>query len=72
LSKIVRAALRTASAGFLTMTLEIHAPVPAERRELGEYGHLFGHWRDRTNAEWMNHWVDILLRNHRLLRELVN
>jgi hypothetical protein len=72
LSKIVTTALRTASAAAITMTLEIHAPVPAERRELGEYGHLFGHWRDRINAERMNHWVDVLLKNHRLLCEMVN
>ncbi len=71
LGKIVAAARRTASAGGLTMTLEVHAPVPAERRDLGEYRRLFGHWGDLTNAERMNHWVDILLRNHRLVRKLL-
>jgi len=69
LRKIVAAALQTPSAESLSFTLEIHAPVPNERRELGEYSQLFGHWRDRGNAERMNHWIDVLLRNHRLLRE---
>jgi hypothetical protein len=71
LGKIVAAARRTVSAGCLTLTLEVHAPVPGERRDLGEYRHLFGHWSDLTNAERMNHWVDVLLRNHRLVRELL-
>lgn len=60
-----------AATKHLTMTLEIHAPVPAMRRDLGEHRHLFEHWSDRTNAEQMNHWLDVLLRNHRLLREIV-
>jgi hypothetical protein len=71
LGKIVATALQTASAEALSFTLEIHAPVPPDGRELGDYGRLFGHWRDRTNAERMNHWIDVLLRNHWLLREAV-
>jgi hypothetical protein len=71
LGKIIAAALKTRSAGSVTLTLEIHAPVPAERRDLGEYGPLFRHWSDKTNAERMNHWVDVLLKNHRLVRELI-
>jgi hypothetical protein len=71
LRKIVAAALRTRSAEALSFTLEIHAPVPAERRELREYGRLFSHWQDRGNAERMNHWIDVLLRNFRLLQEAV-
>jgi hypothetical protein len=71
LRKIVAAALRTRSADSLSFTLEIHAPVPAERRELGEYARLFNHWQDRGNAERMNHWIDVLLWNFRLLREAV-
>jgi hypothetical protein len=68
LRKILAAALRTRSAESLSFTLEIHAPVPAERSELRAYQHLFAHWGDRTNAERMNHWIDVLLRNFRLVQ----
>ena len=67
LLRVVSAATRTPAADALSFTLEIHPP--AGRRELGEYGHLFRHWRDLTNAERMNHWIDVLLQNHRLLRD---
>ena len=67
LLRVVSAALRTPAAQVLSFTLEIHPP--AGRSELREYGHLFKHWRDLTNAERMNHWIDVLLQNHRLLRD---
>jgi len=69
LYRVVKAALATASAGSVTLTIEVHAPVPAERRPLGEHERLFAHWRDRTNAERMNYWLDQLLLNATLLRE---
>jgi hypothetical protein len=72
LARIIAAARRTRSAPALSFTLEIHAPVPAERRDLGEHARLFPHWRDLGNAERMNHWIDVLLRNHRLLRDAVS
>jgi hypothetical protein len=51
----------------LSFTLEIH---PQDGRvPLGEYAPLFGHWQDQENAERMNHWIEILLRNHHLLRQ---
>jgi hypothetical protein len=62
LLRVVSTAGRTAAGDDLSFTLEIHPP--GGRRELGEYGHLFGHWRDVTNAEQMNHWIDVLLRDH--------
>jgi hypothetical protein len=67
LVKVVSAAQRTPSADGLSFTLEIHPP--PGRRELGEYQHHFRHWRDLTNAERMNHWIDVLLQNHQLLQE---
>ena len=67
LVRVVSAARRTPAGDDLSFTLEIHPP--AGRRELGEYGHLFRHWGDLANAERMNHWIDVLLRNHRLLRD---
>ncbi len=61
LSAIVRAA---AEAGA-SLTLEIHQ---AEgRRPLGDAAGLFGHWRDLTNAERMNHWLLVLTENAALV-----
>jgi len=67
LLRVVSAAQRTPAADVLSFTLEIHPP--EGHRDLGEYGHLFQHWHDLTNAERMNHWIDVLLRNHQLLRD---
>jgi hypothetical protein len=67
LLRVVSAAQRTPAADLLSFTLEIHPP--AGHRELGEYGHLFRHWRDLRNGERMNNWIDVLLQNHRLLRD---
>jgi len=71
LRAVVAAALNTASAESISLTLEIHAPYPAYNVELGEYESLFDHWTDLTNAEHMNHWLDVLLQNHRLLTGII-
>lgn len=48
-----------------SMSLEIH---PSDGRlPLGDAEGLFGHWRDKGNAERMNHWLNLLAENHRLL-----
>jgi hypothetical protein len=61
----VEAAGREAS-----LTLEIH---PAEgRRPLGDASSLFGHWRDRTNAERMNHWLAVLAENALLVTDALD
>jgi hypothetical protein len=60
LAAIVRTAAEAAG-GAASLTLEIHQ---AEgRRPLGDASSLFGHWRDRTNAERMNHWLAVLTEN---------
>jgi hypothetical protein len=65
------AAARTALADeMLSFTLEIHPP--PGRQPLGEYSSLFEHWQDLTNAERMQHWIEVLLRNHRLLQDVVD
>ncbi|HLP78263.1 MAG TPA: hypothetical protein VK327_15265, partial [Candidatus Paceibacterota bacterium] len=66
LSGIVSAAMNTPSAEDISFTLEIHPRF--ERLPLGDAEKLFAHWRDKTNAEQMNHWLDVLRRNHTLLR----
>src|SRR4029453_18555195 len=54
LAAIVETAAR-AGGGRASLTLEIHQ---AEgRRPLADAAGLFGHWRDLTNAERMNHWL---------------
>jgi hypothetical protein len=59
LAAIVRTAAE--AGGGTSLTLEIHQ---AEgRRPLGDASSLFGHWRDRTNAERMNHWLAVLAEN---------
>ena len=69
LADIVAAALQTIGADQLSFTLEIH-PV-GDRLPLDEAADLFRHWQDKTNAEKMNHWLAMLVENHRLLKELI-
>ncbi len=67
LRQIVQTARQVLPDDRLSFTLEIH---PQQgRTELAEHSLLFRHWRIKDNAERMNHWLDVLLRNHRLLRE---
>jgi sugar phosphate isomerase/epimerase len=64
LAAIVRAAAEAGGAGA-SLTLEIHQ---AEgRRPLGDAAGVFGHWRDLTNAERMNHWLLVLAENAELV-----
>lgn len=67
----LRSIIQTARQGLpddrLSFMLEVH---PQEGRSpLGPHAGLFGHWKDRTNAERMNYWLDQLLLNATLLRE---
>jgi hypothetical protein len=63
LSAIVTGPLAGLPADQLSFTLEIH-PMGG-RLPLGDAAHLFRHWRDRENAERMNHWLAVLARNQR-------
>jgi hypothetical protein len=64
LAAIVRAAAQAGGDGA-SLTLEIHQ---AEgRRPLDDAAGLFGHWRDLTNAERMNHWLLVLSENAALV-----
>jgi hypothetical protein len=65
LCNIVSSALKTASQIPVSFTLEIHPT--GERLPLGEEGQFFGHWTDKTNAEKTNHWLSLLMENHKLL-----
>jgi hypothetical protein len=68
LSRIVEASL-TLPPESLSFSLEIH---PSEVREaLGPWSHLFDHWVDRKNAERMNHWLSVLIKNYTVLQEIL-
>jgi hypothetical protein len=63
LAAIVQAAARAGARASLT--LEIHQV--EGRRPLADAAGLFGHWRDLTNAERMNHWLAVLEENAALV-----
>jgi hypothetical protein len=65
LSDIARTAFTSVGPQAASFTLEIHPT--AERLALGEAASLFSHWTDRTNAERMNHWLGLLIKNQELL-----
>ena len=68
LSQVVVSAIETAGPERVSFTLEIHPT--GDRLPLGDAAPLFGHWRDKTNAEQMNHWLSVLEQNHNLLLTL--
>jgi hypothetical protein len=70
LTALVARTIKLITARRVSFTLEIHPT--GERLALGESLPLFKRWSDKTNAEKMNHWLDVLSRNHRLLREAVD
>ncbi|MFA5354086.1 MAG: hypothetical protein WC291_07640 [Thermodesulfovibrionales bacterium] len=65
LREIVKTSLAVLDPGLLSFSLEIHPPEGQE--PLGEKESLSQHWQDRSNAERMNHWISVLLRNQQLL-----
>jgi hypothetical protein len=67
----LRAIIATARANLprqrLSFMIEVH---PQEgRTPLGVYASLFAHWKDSTNAERMNYWLDMLIQNALLVRD---
>ena len=69
LGQIVSRALETIGPERVSFTLEIH---PGNGRlALGDAADLFNHWRDKTNAEQMNHWLSVLTHNHQVLRQAI-
>ena len=64
LFEIVRAA--TQGQAGASLMIEVH---PQEgRSSLGAHAGLFSYWRDKTNAERMNYWIDSMLSNAVLIR----
>ncbi len=67
LSKIISESLTQLGPDRLSFSLEIHPT--KERLPLHEVSFLFEHWKDKSNGERMNHWLETLLQNHKLLLE---
>jgi phosphoglucan,water dikinase len=64
LSRVVGEALKIGKEK-VSFTIEIHpsgATLP-----LGDAAHLFGHWKDKGNAERMNYWLSEIVANSRLV-----
>jgi hypothetical protein len=67
LATIVSTAIRACRPGGVSFTIEVHQ---AEGRlPLGDAAGLFSHWRDTTNAERMNFWLDVLSQNAMLISQ---
>ncbi len=70
LAEIVATALDACARERMSLTLEIHQ---AEGRlPLGDATGLFQHWRDKTNAERMNHWLAVLAQNAMLVAAAIH
>ena len=67
---IVTEAMNQLGPERVSFSLEIH---PTKGRlPLGEYGRLFDHWQDKTNAEKMNFWLSVLIENYHLVRKALD
>jgi hypothetical protein len=66
LAAIVRTATGALGPGLVSFTLEIHQG--EGRLPLGDAAPLFRRWRDTTNAERMNAWLEVLAQNATLVR----
>ena len=67
LNRVVTESLRLLGPDRVSFSLEIH---PTEGRlPLDDAFYLFNHWEDKVNAERMNYWLSVLLRNHELVSE---
>jgi hypothetical protein len=66
LAAIVSTAARVYPAGLASFSLEIHES--GARLPLDDAAALFSNWRDTTNAERTNAWLDVLAQNAALVR----
>ena len=65
LTDIVSTAVRACRPRGVSFTIEVHQ---AEGRlPLGDAAPLFAHWKDTTNAERMNYWLNVLSENAMLI-----
>lgn len=67
LSDIIGTSLNILPPDMISLSLEIHPS--GGRTPLDDATPLFTNWRDRTNAERMNHWLSILSQNKKLVED---
>jgi hypothetical protein len=65
LDAVVEAAVKGLPADLLSFTLELHET--EQRLPLREADSLFSHWRDKTHAEQINHWLAMVAENRQRL-----
>lgn len=70
LHQIVKKAVQAVGIERVSFTLEIHPGTG--QLPLGDAAPLFNHWRDKTNAERMNQWLNVLRENQAALLEGLN
>ncbi|MCL5097980.1 MAG: hypothetical protein M1608_10730 [Candidatus Omnitrophica bacterium] len=66
LERILSRAIQCIGPELVSFTLEIHPT--DDQLALDDADDLFRHWRDKTNAMKMNHWLWVLARNCQLVR----
>jgi hypothetical protein len=69
LKQIVERAVEKIGRARVSFTLELHPTF--EQEQLDDVAPLFNHWSDKSNAEMMNHWLAVIARNQKLLRDLL-
>jgi hypothetical protein len=67
LREIVGATLAGLAPERVSFMIEVHRQ--EGRVPLGTYRSLLAHWKDMTNGERMNYWLEVLIQNAVLLRE---
>ena len=70
LRELLRVLKDTGALERMNFMLEIHHQ--PGRKMLGQYEHIFAHWSDKTNAELMNYWIELVLQNATILRMLLD
>lgn len=70
LTWIIEEAMRQLGPKRVSFTLEIHPT--DERLPIKKHARLFTHWKDKTNAEKMNHWLSVLLENQQLVKKALS
>ncbi len=69
LRRVLQIAIANISVEKLSLTLEIH-PQPGQKDIAAENMEYFAEWRDLTNAKAMNFWMDLVIQNCLIVRDL--
>ena len=69
LEEILRIAKNNLDVQMSSFTLEVH-PQAGKSRIDEEFLAYFSDWNDLTNAQWMNYWIDIVIQNCLLVKNI--